>query len=209
MSSGGSRTQWMLNPFEFERRQLGLQWDAYFVRSSDVDSFMDWALSSDYPLRSLPEPPSTYLYYMFFGEYGWSPAFGHRFLGDDSDRGLVRSERGGCPVEVRPSTVSYTSESGVFDCSVDEHYMLHLPDSELLDDLGLRWSGRAADYLDESFKLSVFDPTAHEDGPTALLISKELLEQHLGREGTGPLPGRIWRENDNRRKGPIGNSKGV
>ena len=164
-----------VEPFEIERRQLGLQWDAYFVRTDDVDAFTDWVGSSAYSSSSLPEPSSIYLYYMFFGEYGWSPAFDHRFSGYYSDVGWVRSEGGGCPVEVRPSTVSYTSESGVFDCSVDEHYTLYLPHPELLDDLGLRWSGRAADYLDESCKLAAFDPAAHEDGPTALLISKELL----------------------------------
>ena len=168
-----------VEPFEIERRDLGLEWHAYVVRSGDVDPFMDWAQNSDYPLRSLPEPSSMYLYYMFFGEYGWSPAFRHRFSVYDSDGGWDRSEGGKCPVEVRPCTVSYTSEAGVFDCSVDEHYTLHLPHPELLNDLGLHWSGRAADYLDESSKLAAFDPTAHEDGPTALLISKELLERHL------------------------------
>ena len=172
-----------VDPFEIERKELGLQWDAYLVRTDDVDAFMDWVGSSDYSSRSLPEPSSMYLYYMFFGEYGWSPAFDHRFSGYDSDGGWGRPEGGGCPVEVRPSTVSYTSESSGFDCSVDEHYTLHLPHPELLNDLGVRWSGRAADYLDEPCKLATFDPTAHEDGPTALLISQELLKHHLEERG--------------------------
>ena len=167
------------DPFEIERRQLEFQWDAYFVRSSDVESFMAWALSSDLPLSALPKPSSTYLYYMFFGEYGWSPAFDHEFPSDDSGVGWARPDRGGCPVEVRSSTVSYTAESGVFDCSVDDNFTLHLPHPGLLDDLGLRWSGRFSDYFDESGELAVFDPTAHEDGPTALLIDQELLRQLL------------------------------
>ena len=172
-----------VDPFEIERRQLGLQWDAYFVRSSDVDSFMDWAKRIEYPLDALPEPSSIYLYYMFFGEYGWSPAFGHRFSGHNSTRGWATPEGEKWPVDVRPSTVSYTAESGVFDCSVDEHYTLHLPHPGLLDDLGLTWSGEAADIVDKSGKLAIYDPTAHEDGPTALLISRELLEQHLKDNG--------------------------
>ena len=172
-----------VDPFEIERRELWLHWDAHFVRANDVDAFMDWAQSSDDSSKSLPDPSSVYLYYMFFGEHGWSPAFGHQFYDYASYGGWVRPERGECPVEVRPSTVSYNSESGVFDCSVDEHYTLHLPHPKLLDGLGLRWSGRASDHLNESDKLAVFDPTAHEDGPTALLISKELLEHHLREEG--------------------------
>ena len=172
-----------VDPFDIERRELGLQWDAYFVRTDDVDAFMDWVGSSDYSSRSLPEPSSLYLYYTFFGECGWSPAFDYSFSGYDSDASGVRPEGGGCPVEVWPSTVSYTSESGVFDCSIDEHYTLHLPHPELLEGLGLRWSGKAGDYLDESCKLAAFDPTAHEAGPTSLLISKELLKQHLKERG--------------------------
>ena len=172
-----------IDPFEIERRQLELQWDAYFVRSNDVDSFVDWALSSDLPLSALPKPSSTYLYYMFFGEYGWSPAFDHHFSGHKSTSGWAKSEGERWPVEVRPSTVTYSSESGVFDCSVDDNFTLHLPHPGLLDDLGLRWSGRFSDYFDESGELAVFDPTAHEDGPTALLIRKELLEQFLNERG--------------------------
>ena len=172
-----------VDPFEIERRELGLQWDAYFVHSSDVDSFMNWAKRIEYPLDALPEPSSIYRYYMFFGEYGWSPAFGHQFSDHNSTGGWAKPEGEKWPGEVRPSTVSYTAESGVFDCSVDEHYTLHLPHPELLDDLDLRWSGKASDFVDESGKLAIYDPTAHEDGPTALLISRELLEQHLRENG--------------------------
>ena len=172
-----------VDPFEIERRQLGLQWNAYFVRSGDVDSFMDWVNSSDLPLSALPEPPSTYLYYMFFGEYGWSPAFGHQFSDPNSAGGWAKPEGEEWPVEVRQSTVSYTSESGVFDCSVDDNFTLHLPHPELLSDLGIRWSGRFSDFLDERGKLAVFDPTAHQEGPTALLISEELIEQLMEEKG--------------------------
>ncbi len=172
-----------VDPFEIERRELWLHWDAYFVRASDADAFMDWTQSSDDLSNSLPDPSNLYLYYMFFGEYRWSPAFGHRFYDYGSDGGWVRPERGACPADVRPTTVSYNSESGVFDCSVDEHYTLHLPHPKLLDDLDLRWSGKASDFVDESGKLVIYDPTAHKDGPTALLISSELLEQHLRENG--------------------------
>lgn len=172
-----------VDPFEIERRQLGLQWNAYFVRSSDVDSFINWAKKIEYPLDALPEPSSINHHYMFFGEYGWSPAFGHQFSDHNSTGGWATPEGEKWPVEVRPSTVSYTAELGVFDCSVDDHYTLHLPHSELLVDLDLRWSGKAADFVDESGMLAFYDPTAHEDGPTALLISRELLEQHLKDNG--------------------------
>ena len=172
-----------VEPFEIERRQLWLRWDAYFVRSGDVDAFMKWTKSAEYPLAALPEPASLYLYYLFLGEYGWSPAFGHRFSDHNSTGGWAKPEGGKWPVEVRPSTVSYVAESGGFDCSVDEHYTLNLPHIALLDALGLRWSGRASDFVGDPGKLAVYDPTAHEAGPTALLIRRELLERHLKENG--------------------------
>ena len=172
-----------VDPFEIERRELRLQWDAYFVRSNDVDSFMSWANRISNPLDALPEPSSIYLYYMFFGEYGWSPAFRRQLSDHSGTGGWAKPEGKKWPVDVRPSTVSYTAESGVFDCSVDEHYTLHLPHHVLLDDLDLSWSGRASDFVDNSGRLAIYDPTAHDDGPTGLLISRELLEQHQRENG--------------------------
>lgn len=57
------------------------------------------------------------------------------------------------------------------------------PTYRLLKSLGLRWSGQAADYLDEDGNLAAFDPTAHEDGPSALLIREDLLREYLSKEG--------------------------
>lgn len=172
-----------VDPFEIERREIALEWNAYFVRSSEIDAFMSWAISSDYSLRSLPEPSSLNLSYMFLGELGWSPASRHLFSNRDDSVGWVKPGEERCPVKLWPSTVSYISESGVLDCSVEESYTIHLPHPELLKRLGLMWSGRASDYLDDSGKLAVFDPTAHANGPTALLLNVELLEQHLSERG--------------------------
>ena len=168
-----------VDPFELERRELALEWNAYLARSSEVDAFMRWALADVYPPRSLPEPPSLYLYYMFLGEYGWSPAFRHLFSDGDSNEEWSKPGDEVSPVKVWATTVSYISESGVYDCSVDDNYTLHLPHAELLEGLGLRWSGRASDYFDKSDKLAAFDPTARKIGPTALLMNKELLEHNL------------------------------
>ena len=172
-----------VDPFKIERRELMLRWEAYFVHSSDVDSFVSWAKRNENQLDALPESPTVYLYYMFFGEYGWSPAFRRQFPNHNSTEGWAKSEGERRPVDVRTSTVSYSAESGVFDCSVDEHYTLLLPHHVLLDDLDLNWSGRASDFVDKSGRLAIYDPTAHDDGPTTLLMDRELLERYLRQNG--------------------------
>ena len=40
-----------------------------------------------------------------------------------------------------------------------------------------------ADYLDETGALAAFDPNAHHDGPTALLLRKDLLDKYLLEKG--------------------------
>ena len=123
----------------------------------------------------MPEEPDVYG--LLLGEYGWAPAFnyfnGTYYAGAE----WLKSER--CPVALRPITSQYHAGTGSFDCSVDESYSLRLPHHELVDRLGLRWSGRGADYLDPQGQLAALDPTAHEDGPTALLLREDLLRDYL------------------------------
>jgi hypothetical protein len=86
-------------------------------------------------------------------------------------------------VKVRTATFEYLREANGFDCSVDETYTLRLPTNELVTGLGLQWSANGADYLDVAGQLAAFDPTAHADGPSALLIRDDLLREFLAREG--------------------------
>ena len=62
------------------------------------------------------------------------------------------------------------------------HFKLLLPAGDLLADLGLRWSGNGAHYLDAGGRLAAFDPTVHEDGPTSLLIREDILKDFLARK---------------------------
>ena len=50
---------------------------------------------------------------------------------------------------------------------------------DLLERLELTWTGRGADFVDRESNLAVFDPTAHEDGPTALLARDDLVRRYL------------------------------
>jgi hypothetical protein len=164
---------------EVERRDIWCICTGYLVRSEDADAFLKWAEGVDFWGRWMPDPPEVYQ--MFLGEYVWSPAsryFQQPYFGD---KGWIQPEHD-CPMKVRAVTLEYMREGNGFDCSVDKSYQLRLPGSELVVGLGLRWTGNGAGYVNAAGKLAVFDPTAHADGPSALLVREDLLKEFLMRE---------------------------
>lgn len=165
---------------EVDRRELWYSLTAYLIRSEDLDPFLMWAEGVDFWGRWMPNPPDSYK--LFLGEYGWSPAskyFSQPYFGDD---GWVEP-RQDCPVRIRTATFEYRQESSGFDCSIDEGFTLRLPVVDLVEYLGLRWNGHGADYTDSAGTLVAFDPTAHEVGPSALLLREDTLMCSLQSEG--------------------------
>ncbi|MBI4588370.1 MAG: hypothetical protein HY725_05990 [Candidatus Rokubacteria bacterium] len=164
---------------DVERRELWYICTAYLIRAQDGEAFVKWAEGVDFWGRWMPDRPEVYR--MFLGEHGWSPAsryFQQAYFGDE---GWTQPNHG-CPVKVRVVAFEYLREASGFDCSVDESYTLRLPASELVTGLGLRWSGNGADYLDAAGRLAAFDPTAHANGPSALLLREDLVREFLARE---------------------------
>lgn len=171
-------------PYDRNRRELWIGVTGYFVRAEDARDFMAWAETVDFWGRWMPEPPEGYALYV--GEYGWSPAFRHLHPDSLEDEDWMRPQpRDGeeCPVLIQPASFTSLSESGGFDCSVEEGYSLGLPHRDYLEHLSLRWSGTGVDYVDENGELAAFDPTVHGDGPSALLLREELLKDYLKDKG--------------------------
>ena len=50
---------------------------------------------------------------------------------------------------------------------------------------GLRWSGRAADFLTLDGTVATFDPSAHTAGPSALLLREDFVRELADRHGIG------------------------
>jgi hypothetical protein len=69
-------------------------------------------------------------------------------------------------VNIRAITFEYFSDASGFDCSVEESFTLHLPISEVITGLGIRWSGLGADFIDDAGSVIAQDPAVHADGPT-------------------------------------------
>ncbi len=169
-----------VEPYYVERREIWFICQGYLIQAQDTDAFMDWAKGVDFWNHWMPEPPE--IYRMFLGEHGWSPAFRYfkQLYYGCSD--WITPERN-CPTSVRPATFNYNVEAQGFDCSVDESYILRLPDHDIVERLGLKWTRQGANFIDKEGRLAAFDPTAHEDGPSALLIREDLLRQYLSNEG--------------------------
>ena len=165
---------------DVERREIWYKCTGYLVRADDTATFLQWIEGLDFADRHMPEAASTH--YMFLGEHAWSPAsyyFQQPYYGDDGWVHLAES----CPVQVRNVAREYMREAGGFDCAIDETYTLRLPADDLVAGLGARWSGRGADFVDGEGRLVAQDPTAHSQGPSAMLLRHEPLAKFLAREG--------------------------
>ena len=163
--------------YDVDRGDLWLLLTGYFVHVADAETFMTWAKDVHFMGGWMPDPPE--IHGMFFGEYAWAPAF--RYISrhpDDNLNGWVQPNRG-CPVRVRPATLWCSCKPSGFDCSLEEGSVLQVPHWDLLERLELSWTGRRADFADRESNLAAFDPTAHEDGPTALLARDDLLRRYL------------------------------
>jgi len=136
----------------------------------------------DFYGRWMPDPPEVYR--VFLGEYGWSPAFRYfqqQHFHDLGDNGWTQPAHD-CPLKVRSIAFEYLREAGIYDCSIDKTYRLRLPANEIVTSLKLQWSGNGADYVDAAGQLAVFNPTAHDDGPQALLFNEDCLREFLKQE---------------------------
>lgn len=164
---------------DVERRELWYMCTGYLVRADDAQSFLKWAEGVDFWGRWMPDAPEVYR--MFVGEHAWAPAsryFQRKYYGDD----VWTQPNHDCPVKIRTVAFEYLREASGFDCSVDESFSLRLPVSDLITGLGIRWSGRGADFVDAADRVAAQDPTVHADGPSALLLREDLLREFLARE---------------------------
>jgi hypothetical protein len=164
---------------DVERRDFWYACTGYLIRKQDSDAFMAWAKGINFLGHWMPNPPE--LSQVFLGEHGWSSAaryFEQPYYGDN---GWAQPDQD-CPVKTRTITSEYSCKPSEFDCSIDESFQVRLPASEVIKGLDLLWGGYGADLLDAEGKLVAFDPTAHSDGPSALLIREDIFKEFLVRE---------------------------
>ena len=169
------------SPYDQNRREVSIGITGYFVASEEVEAFMSWAKSVDFWGRWMPDPSTLSAVYL--GEYGWSAAY--EYLSSDFEDWVKPESPDGreCPASIQCASFGYLAENAGFDCSVEDSYTLSLPHQGFVNHLGLQWSCNGADYLDKNGELAVLDPTAQENGPTALLLRKDLVERYQRERG--------------------------
>ena len=165
---------------DVESRDLWYLCTGYLIQADDAQPFLKWAEGVDFWGRWMPEAAEVYR--MFLGEHAWAPAyhyFEQQYYGNGS--GWTQPNHG-CPVKICEVAFEYLREENGFDCSVDESYTLRLPVGELVTGLRIQWNGSNADFVDPTGRVAAQDPTAHADGPSALLLREDLLRDFLARE---------------------------
>lgn len=168
-------------PMDVDHGQIWYNCTGYLLRSDDAQRFLSWAKGVDFWGRWMPEPAEVY--WMFLGEHAWSPAYRHfqeHYRTDNGDDWI--QPRNDCPVRLQPLAFEYLSESGSFDCSIEEGYTLRLPVAALVNGLGIRWSGHGADFVDSRGRIVAQDPRVRSDGPSGLLLREDILRGFLARE---------------------------
>lgn len=166
-------------PTDVARGELWYIANAYLIRAADMGAFLKWAETVDFLGRRMPDPPQ--IYRMFLGEHGWAPASRYFQNTYHGDAGWTQPSDE-CPVKLCQVAVKYIKESSDFDCSIDDSYTLRLPAEELLTKLGLRWTGRGAEFATSSGQLVAQDPTAIAPGPSTLLLRADVMQELHQRE---------------------------
>ena len=164
---------------DVDRRELWFKFTGWFVRKNDVKSLMSWEKSID-PNMGDPFPPLIYHGSMFWGEYGWSPAYR---AGYGSVRNWIKLHST-CPVSVLLASFDCSYGHSNFDHSVDDqsNAKLVVPHTDLIEKLKLKWTGQNAEFVEigkEERKPVAYDPTATEAGPTSLLVREDLMRRYL------------------------------
>ncbi len=163
-----------------EPRDLWYMCHGYLVRKQDADAFLKWAETVDFWGRWMPEAGSVYG--MFLGEHAWSPAGRYYETPYYGDEGWSRPDYG-CPVEIRTVALEYSAGGKESDCSIEQSFRLRLPVGELVRELGLRWDGRGAAFVDADGQVVAQDPTVDQEGPDALLFRADVLDAYFSARG--------------------------
>jgi hypothetical protein len=168
-----------MDPIDTERRDLWYRCTGYLIRDADAEKFMNWAESVDFSSRMMLQPLE--IHEIFLGEYGWSPAWRNLQKDYFSDENWLSLDKD-CPVEVQAIVSEYHYKSSEFDCSADDNCTITLLSSDIVSGLELLWSGYGSDFIDETGRIIAFDPTAHAEGPSALLMRPDQMKEFLVRE---------------------------
>ena len=156
---------------------LWLQVRSYLVPRRDFQAFIRWAKKQDWCGRWMPEGPSTYDTYL--GEWPWRVSEGSGNEGSRTVEGR-QYQKGEAPTELIPTWADYHWEG---DGSLADGVNKRIPAGWLIRRAELRWHAGDFAFADSSGEVVVFDPSAKELGPSAVLVREDFLRAFLDGEG--------------------------
>ena len=167
--------------YDAVRREIWLRTEAYLIPRGKADDFVEWVLSGEYWTNEWVGTGGQ-LYNVFLGEHAWSPCS----LYEDEERQEVVKEWGHASASSSASTAAsltttYSTGFGEYDCSVAEDEVMHwqVPRRWVVEDFPVSWTGNGADFADVAGTIIFFDPSAHDSGPSAMLVNADALQRFL------------------------------
>jgi hypothetical protein len=167
VETGGER-------FDMPFKQLWYTVRSYLVKRSDEDRLVGCLANKKFWGRWMPESGEEYR--VLLGEFFWSPAYRARDIPYYGHDGWTRVK--GLPTKVCVTAERYLHERG-YDCSISDSIRLSLPSKAIVEGMGLRWSGKEAQFCGPEGDVIAFDPASSEPGPHALLIKQSALQVFL------------------------------
>ncbi|HEV2971656.1 MAG TPA: AVAST type 2 anti-phage system protein Avs2 [Pirellulales bacterium] len=170
--------------FEAKRREVWCMLKSYFIRRSESQKLLRWALKQSWMGRWMPE--SHEAYGVLLGEFFWSPAFREMDCSYYGRNGWSRQARMNgreLPAEILIANDGYAWESGGFDCSVDGTIFIELPCRFLADGMQLSWRGVEGEWVNQKNELCAVDPSVRSKGPRVLLVRHDALSDFLTSNG--------------------------
>ena len=164
------------SPYEVERGEIAWWITGYLTRGEDAEAFVEWARAQGGINAGIDDVVEVSN--VFVGEHGWAPAARYTQV----PRGVLfeksRPSRN-APVRIEAVAMKYPFSSDHARDIVMRDGQRQLPVQRIMQDGELRWSGQAADFLDHTGNVAVFDPSAHTAGPSALLLREDFVNELL------------------------------
>jgi len=163
---------------EVDHRQVWTRVRSYLARKDELGALVEQLAGK--PLNAWVPHDLNSEGGVYLGEYHWASAYRYAYdSSDDDSRGWTRGYPKRLVGPILKTTVSYYTESGDRDRSLEESVHIELPCRELANGMNLKWMGREGEFLGRDGRVAILDPSLRLPGPGGLVVRQDCLEQFL------------------------------
>jgi len=170
------------DPYNTPQRLIKCWITSYLVKKEHISAIENWA-TVDIGMNFNDLPETTHISDVYLGEYYWSSGYEYHQQPYFRAEGWKKGGNSNIPKPVLILSELYYQENSNYDCSLDESITLRLPCKWLVNEMKLDWKGQEGCLFDKDHNLVAFDPSIFEEGPSALVISKEAFMKFLEKSG--------------------------